>query len=314
MNPDLQKCLMDISLFYQLKKCEVLLVAEAGSRQWGYANADSDHDLVIVYRQLDPTRLLFGEPKHTPNLPEGFSAFVYEWSDFIKLALKPNINLLMYLSPVYYAVAHSDGERTLEIYNGHGQVYYAEKSYLYPLASALYARMLTDSVFLARLRQQAFGCVHSYYKTGETKKDFIRLAYLASLACQLNSFPILVLNGYKTTYPVHWLVSPDRSPCGLTDALKGEFNMWYLNAVSNIVDEAIELANATESAEKRALPMSAHERAMFDELYAVVKAHTPDFTALPKRTKDFSVLDKVKLYNGAWSVESENLRVIKKGD
>lgn len=308
MPVDMKEWTEKIKHFYESRDCEVILIAEAGSRQWGYANADSDHDLVIVYKHKDPIKLLFGVKKYEINFPEGLSAFTYEWSDFIELTLKPNINLLMYLLAVYSAklITNVQGQKVLEIaHNDRGIVYYADDVYLYGLVSVLYAKVFSSQAMLARLQQQAFGCIQSYWKKGNTKKDFIRMAYFTGLAFQLESLRLLLSEGKDCSAPAYWLIPPQSSPCKLDNADQKELGLSldYLDTVNELVEQAIALAGATDTAQKRAEPMTLIEKKRFNHFYYLAKDHLPDFRFAPKTMQSVLIRDKVALYKGAWSTD-----------
>lgn len=314
MPVDMKEWLEKIRFFYESRDCEVILIAEAGSRQWGYANADSDHDLVIVYKHKDPIKLLFGVKKYEVNFPEGLSAFTYEWSSFIELALKPNINLLTYLLAVYSAklTTNAQGQKVLEIAEDERSlVYHADDTYLYGLASALYTKVFSSQATLARLQQQAFGCVQSYWKKGNTKKDFIRMVYFTGLAFQLESLRLLLSEGKDCSAPAYWLIPPQSSPCRLDSAAQKELglSLYYLDTVNDLVEQAVALAGATDTAQKRSEPMTLIEKKRFNHLYYLTKDHLPDFRFVPKAMQSVFIQDKVAIYKGVWSIDAIGDRI-----
>lgn len=309
MYVDMKEWLEKIRFFYESRDCEVILIAEAGSRQWGYANADSDHDLVIVYKHKDPIKLLFGVKKYEINFPEGLSAFTYEWSDFIELALKPNINLLTYLLTVYSAqlTTNASGQKVLEIAEDErALVYHADDVYLYGLVSALYTKIFSSQAVLARLQQQAFGCVQSYWKKGNTKKDFIRMAYFTGLAFQFENLRFLLSKGKDCAMPAYWLIAPQLSPCRLDNETQKDLgvSLDYLDTVNQLVEQAAVMAYVTDTAQKRSEPMTLSEKKRFNQLYYLAKDHLPDFRFMPKTIPSVFIRDKVAIYKGAWSIDA----------
>ena len=311
---DMKEWTEKIKRFYESRDCEVILIAEAGSRQWGYANADSDHDLVIVYKHKDPVELLFGVKKYEINFHEGLSAFTYEWSSFIELALKPNINLLTYLLAVYSAklTANAQGQKVLEIAeDDRGLVYHADDTYLYGLVSALYAKVFSSQAMLARLQQQAFGCVQSYWKKGNTKKDFIRMAYFTGLAFQLENLRFLLRKGKDCAMPAYWLIAPQSSPCRLDGETQKALgvSLDYLDTVNELVEQAALMAAVTDTAQKRSEPMTLIEKKRFNQLYYLAKDHLPDFRFVPKAMQSVFIQDKVAIYKGVWSIDAIGDRI-----
>ena len=291
MSVDMKEWTEKIKRFYESRDCEVILIAEAGSRQWGYANADSDHDLVIVYKHKDPVKLLFGVKKYEINFPEGLSAFTYEWSSFIELALKPNINLLIYLLTVYSAKLTTDaqGQKVLEIAEDERSlVYHADDTYLYGLASALYD-----------------------WKKGNTKKDFIRMAYFTGLAFQLENLRFLLRNGKDCAMPAYRLIAPQSSPCRLDDETQKALgvSLDYLDTVNELVEQAALMAAVTDTAQKRSEPMTLTEKKRFNQFYYLAKDHLPDFRFVPKAMQSVFIRDRVAIYKGAWSIDAIGDRI-----
>lgn len=86
---------------------ELLLVAEAGSRAWGFASEDSDYDIRFVYKHRDRKRYLeLEEPAQVISFTTDDGLYDYAGWDIKKtcrLAAKSNFSLHEWLaSPIIY--------------------------------------------------------------------------------------------------------------------------------------------------------------------------------------------------------------------
>lgn len=151
-----------INRFYESNQCDILLIQEVGSWIWGYNAQDSDHDLLAIYAHYQSERLLFNTNKVTPG--RDLVDHVFEWSQFIELALKFNFNAFAYCQVASTNTIMQD-ERFL-IFNK----WYQNTCKQYKVE------------ILKKLLIQLVSQVNSYYKQEKTIKTFIRTCYMAQLA------------------------------------------------------------------------------------------------------------------------------------
>lgn len=170
-----------IKNYYTCIGLEVLLITEMGSRAWGYATPNSDHDILVVYR-AGAERLLFGFELSPPDLGSGITVQHFEFAKFIDLTLKFNINCYSYLQVSHYLTSQP----------------------IILLRRVLLGMIVNEDVKTKYLIQ-ACSMVKSYAKKNKTIKDWIRLTYLACYTYQwyktLGQKQVLELPNAQFTMP-----------------------------------------------------------------------------------------------------------------
>src|SRR5271155_5641450 len=87
------------------KGMRILFAVESGSRAWGFAGADSDHDVRFVYALREQEYLKLEPPKDTYEFMEGdLDLSGWEIRKALKLMLNGNFTIREWLqSPIVYA-------------------------------------------------------------------------------------------------------------------------------------------------------------------------------------------------------------------